>query len=137
MSGNTGFELHPRLAADTIFVEDWPLSRVLLLNDARYIWLALVPRRADAVELHDLAPEDRAILMEEIARAGAGLKTLTGAAKINTGALGNIVPQLHIHIVARMPGDPAWPGPVWGHSPAEPYAASQQAQRLAQLRGRL
>lgn len=131
------FELHPRLAADTIFVEDWPLSRVLLLNDARYPWLTLVPRRADAVELHDLAPADRTILMEEIARAGAGLKALTGAAKINTGALGNIVPQLHIHVVARAPGDPAWPGPVWGHSPAEPYAPAEREQMLARLRGRL
>lgn len=131
----TEFTLHPRLAADTIFVEDWPLSRVLLLNDARYVWLALVPRRADAVELHDLAPADRAVLMEEIARAGAGLKTLTGATKINTGALGNIVPQLHIHIVARKDGDPAWPGPVWGHSPAEPYTPSQRDQLLARLRG--
>jgi diadenosine tetraphosphate (Ap4A) HIT family hydrolase len=137
MSGTTGFSLHPRLAADTIFVDDWPLSRVLLLNDARYAWLVLVPRRADAVELHDLTPADRAVLMEEIARAGAGLKTLTGAAKINTGALGNIVPQLHIHVVARAAGDPAWPGPVWGHSPAEPYGPSQRDQQVARLRGRL
>lgn len=131
------FTLHPRLAADAIFVADWPLSRVLLMNDARYTWLVLVPRRIDAVELHDLRPGDRAVLMEEIARAGEGLKALTGAAKINTGALGNVVPQLHIHIVARMSGDPAWPGPVWGHSPAEPYAASQCEAQLARLRGRL
>ena len=131
------FTLHPRLAADTIFVEDWPLSRVLLLNDARYVWLALVPRRADVVELHDLTPSDRAVLMEEIARAGAGLKTLTGATKINTGALGNIVPQLHIHVVARRDGDPAWPGPVWGHSPATPYTPALREQQLGRLRGRL
>ena len=131
------FALHPRLAADTIFVEDWPLSRVLLMNDARYAWVVLVPRRANAVELHDLAPADRLLLMEEIARAGAGLKTLAGAAKINTGALGNIVPQLHVHVVARAPGDPAWPGPVWGHSPAEPYAPSALDERLSRLRGRL
>jgi len=131
------FTLHPRLAADTTFVDDWPLSRVLLTNDARYAWLVLVPRRADAVELHDLSPADRTLLMDEIARAGAGLKALTGAAKINTGALGNIVPQLHIHIVARKPGDPAWPGPVWGHSPAEPYTASARDERLAELRARL
>ncbi|HTW33538.1 MAG TPA: HIT family protein [Rhizomicrobium sp.] len=129
------FALHPRLAADTIFVEDWPLSRVLLMNDARYVWLVLVPRRADIIELHDLASADRRLLMEEIARAGAGLKTLGGAAKINTGALGNIVPQLHIHVVARSPGDPAWPGPVWGHSPAEPYVPSALAERLSRLRG--
>src|SRR5271155_4756838 len=134
MSGNPEFTLHPRLAADTVFVEDWSLSRVLLLNDARYTWLVLVPRRADLVELHDLAPADRIVLVEELARAGRGLKTLTGAAKINTGALGNIVPQLHIHVLARSPGDPAWPGPVWGHSPAEPYAPPEREQQLARLR---
>ena len=133
----TEFELHPRLAADTVFVEDWPLSRVLLLNDARYVWLALVPRRMGLSELHDIAPADRGALTEEVMRAGAGLKRLTGAAKINTGALGNVVPQLHIHIVARAPGDPAWPGPVWGHSPAVPYTAATLDQQLARLRGRL
>lgn len=131
------FALHPRLVADTIPVEDWPLSRLLLLNDARYAWLVLVPRRADMVELHDLVPADRATLMEEIARLGAGLKALTGAAKINTGALGNIVPQLHIHVVARKPDDPAWPGPVWGHSSPEPYTPSRLDEQLARLRGRL
>jgi diadenosine tetraphosphate (Ap4A) HIT family hydrolase len=131
------FELHPRLAADTVFIEDWPLSRVLLMNDARYAWLVLVPRRADLVELHDLVPADRILLGEELARAGRGLKTLASTAKINTGALGNIVPQLHIHVVARSPGDPAWPGPVWGHSPAEPYPAAVLEQRLASLRGHL
>lgn len=131
------FTLHPRLAADTIFVDDWPLSRVLLMNDARYAWLVLVPRRVDAVELHDLASADRAALIEEIARAGAGLKALTSTAKINTGALGNIVPQLHVHVVARAPGDPAWPGPVWGHSPAERYTPPALDERLSWLRGRL
>jgi len=137
MTGNTEFELHPRLATDTVFIEDWPLSRVLLLNDARYVWLALVPRRARLSELHDVASEDRSAWTEEVMRASAGLKRLTGTAKINVGALGNIVPQLHIHIVARAPGDPAWPGPVWGHSPAVPYAAPALEQQLARLRGRL
>jgi diadenosine tetraphosphate (Ap4A) HIT family hydrolase len=133
----TEFELHPRLAADTVFVEDWPLSRVLLLNDARYVWLALVPRRMGLSELHDVVAADRGALTDEVMKASAGLKRLTGAAKINVGALGNIVPQLHIHIVARAPGDPAWPGPVWGHSRAEPYAAPALEQQLARLRGRL
>jgi diadenosine tetraphosphate (Ap4A) HIT family hydrolase len=131
------FVLHPRLAADSIFVEDWPLSRLLLLNDARYAWLVLVPRRRDMVELHDLTAADQTLLMEEIARAGAGLKTLTGATKINTGALGNIVPQLHIHVVARKSGDPAWPGPVWGHSAPEPYTSAGAEERLTRLRGHL
>ena len=117
------FQLDKRLADDTTLIADWPLSRVLLLNDARYRWLVLVPRRADATELYDLGDIDRAALMDEIARASRILKGLAGAAKINVGALGNLVPQLHIHVVARSPGDPAWPGPVWGHSAALAYAA--------------
>jgi diadenosine tetraphosphate (Ap4A) HIT family hydrolase len=118
------FDLHPRLAADTAFVADWAVSRVLLMNDARYRWIVLVPRMADAVELHDLAQPDRAVLLEEVVKTSERLKRLAGAAKINVGALGNMVPQLHVHVVARSPGDPAWPGPVWGHSPAVPYDAA-------------
>jgi diadenosine tetraphosphate (Ap4A) HIT family hydrolase len=115
------FSLHPRLESDTIFVVDWFLSRVLLMNDARYPWLILVPRLANAAEVFDLSAEDRATLIEEIARAGEGLKKVSGAAKINVGALGNLVPQLHIHVVARSPGDAAWPGPVWGQGAPVPY----------------
>ena len=115
------FSLHPRLAADTVFVADWALSRVVVMNDARYPWLILVPRREGATELFDLMAEDRRTLIEEIARASDGLKKLTAAAKINVGALGNLVPQLHTHIVARNPGDAAWPGPVWGHGTPQPY----------------
>ncbi len=116
-----GFSLHPRLAADTVFVADWALSRVVAMNDARYPWLIVVPRRDGATEMFDLNAEDRRMMIEEIARASDGLKTLTAAAKINVGALGNLVPQLHVHIVARNPGDAAWPGPVWGHGTAQPY----------------
>jgi diadenosine tetraphosphate (Ap4A) HIT family hydrolase len=116
------FELHPRLAADTAFVADWTLCRVLVMNDARYPWLILVPRRANATEIFDLNPADREMLMAEVALASERLKHLSKAAKINVGALGNLVPQLHIHIVARNPGDAAWPGPVWGHGRAVPYA---------------
>lgn len=129
----TGFVLHPRLQADTAFVADWPLSRVLLMNDARYPWLILVPRRADATELFDLTAADQQVLTGEVARAARSLKALTTAAKINLGALGNLVPQLHVHIVARNPGDPAWPGPVWGHSPAVPYDAASRAALIAQF----
>ena len=91
------------------------------MNDARYPWLILVPRR-EATELHDLNARDRALLIEQIALTSEKLKSLTNAAKINVGALGNLVPQLHIHIVARNPGDAAWPGPVWGHGAPIPYA---------------
>jgi diadenosine tetraphosphate (Ap4A) HIT family hydrolase len=115
----TDFQLMTRLAADTFPIADWKLSRVLLMNDRRYPWVVLVPRRAGAVELFDLSEADRIVLMEEIAEASTRLKG--DAAKINVGALGNLVPQLHVHVVARNPGDPAWPGPVWGHSPAVPY----------------
>ncbi len=131
------FVLHPRLEADTAFVADWALSRVLAMNDARTPWLVLVPRHAGLTEIHDLPAADRAVLMEEIARASAALKSLTGAAKINVGALGNLVPQLHIHIVARNPGDFAWPGPVWGQGPAQHYEPAAQAAFIAQLRAAL
>lgn len=127
------FQLHQRLADDTSFVADWPLSRVLLMNDARYAWLVLVPRRENAVELFDLSAPDRATLIEECARAAQRLKAVSGAAKMNVGALGNLVPQLHVHVVARNPGDPAWPGPVWGHSPAIPYAPAARDALIAQL----
>jgi len=116
------FALDERLARDTLVVGDLPLCRMLLMNDSRWPWLVLVPRREGAVELADLDGGDCALLIEETARAAAFLKAHTGALKINLGALGNIVRQLHLHVVARDPGDPAWPGPVWGHGAAAPYA---------------
>jgi diadenosine tetraphosphate (Ap4A) HIT family hydrolase len=115
------FSLHPKLSADAAFVADWNLSRLLVMNDVRYPWLILVPRRDGLTEIFDLDMINRQTLIEEIARASEGLKKLTGAAKINIGALGNLVPQLHVHVVARHPGDAAWPGPVWGQSAAQPY----------------
>lgn len=130
------FALHPHLAADTVFVADWALSRVLLMNDARYPWLILVPRRDGATEMFDLELQDRATLMEEIARASRDLKAMSAAAKINVGALGNLVPQLHIHVVARGPGDAAWPGPVWGHGTSMPYEAAQRGALIAELHAR-
>lgn len=128
------FQLHERLAADTVFVADWKLSRVLLMNDARYPWLILVPREFGLVELHDLVIGDETQLMKEITRAGLILQTLTDCKKINTGALGNMVPQLHIHIVARNPGDAAWPGPVWGNGVAVPYDDAARDALVAVLR---
>jgi diadenosine tetraphosphate (Ap4A) HIT family hydrolase len=129
------FELHPRLAGDTSFVADWPLCRVLLMEDARYFWLVLVPRRDGVTEITELSAEDRVQLMEEAARAAEIIKA-AGAAKLNIGTLGNLVPQLHVHVVGRSPGDPAWPGPVWGHSPAQPYAEAARAERIALVRSR-
>jgi diadenosine tetraphosphate (Ap4A) HIT family hydrolase len=127
------FEIHPRLAADTSFVADWPLSRVLLMEDARYFWLVLVPRLPDLVEITDLLPEERAALMEEAARAGAVIKG-EGWPKLNIGSLGNLVPQFHLHVVGRHAGDTAWPGPVWGHSAPEPYEPPARLARIALVR---
>ncbi len=115
------FILHPRLARDTLFIADWPLCRVLLMNDARFAWLVLVPRVAGVSELFDLDLKAAALATSEISRAGRGLKKWADADKINIGALGNIVPQLHVHVVARKAGDAAWPGPVWGAGPPTPY----------------
>jgi diadenosine tetraphosphate (Ap4A) HIT family hydrolase len=130
----TGFELDPRLAYDTAFVSDWQLCRVLLMDDARFPWLVLVPRRAGRVELDDLDETDNARLMHEIRRAMEALRGVTGCDKINVGALGNIVRQLHVHVVARRETDPAWPGPVWGHGPAQRYAPEARDGLIARLR---
>ena len=115
------FVLDERLARDALVIGDWPLTRVLLMNDARWPWLILVPRRQDMVELIDLELADQTQLMGEAGRASQFLKSHTRADKINVGALGNIVRQLHLHVVARVVGDPAWPGPVWGRGAATPY----------------
>ena len=131
------FHIHPRLDADTTPIADWGLSRVLLMNDARYPWLVLVPRRAGLSEIHDLKHAERMVLIEEVNRASAGLKSLSGAAKINVGALGNLVPQLHVHVVARREGDAAWPGPVWGHGAAAAYEQNIKDALIEKLRAGL
>lgn len=128
------FELDPRLAADTEEIGMLGLCLVLLMCDARYPWLILVPPKPDLVEISDLAPDERTILMNEIAATGSALAALYAPQKINTGALGNIVSQLHVHIVARNAGDPAWPGPVWGHSAAQPYEPAALEIRIEDIR---
>lgn len=125
------FRLDPRLAADTLPLGDLPLCRALLMNDARFPWVILVPRRPDLAELHQLAAADRARLWAETLACGAVLAQY--GTKVNTGALGNIVRQLHIHVVARQAGDAAWPGPVWGSGPRQPYDPAAAAARIAQL----
>jgi diadenosine tetraphosphate (Ap4A) HIT family hydrolase len=137
MSGTDDFQLHARLAADAPAVVDWPLSRLLLMNDVRYWWIILVPRRSGLSEIHDLSEADRRVLADEIARASRGLKKLSGADKINVGALGNLVPQLDVHVVARFADDPAWPGPIWGHGTPEAYPKSGLNARIASLRAYL
>lgn len=129
----TTFELDPRLAADTESVGMLGLCRVLLMRDARYPWLILVPAQPDLVEISDLSAADQSRLIAEIAAAGEALAGLYRPEKINTGALGNIVRQLHVHIVARNTGDPAWPGPVWGHSAAVAYDETALQTRLQEI----
>jgi len=117
------FALDPVLDADCHTLGRLSLCRVLLLDDSRYPWLVLVPERAGAEEIIDLAEVERGLLMQEIAAASEALKALFDPDKLNIGALGNRVRQLHVHVVARFASDPAWPGPVWGHSPAVSYPA--------------
>ena len=131
------FDLHPRLASDTFDVCALPLSRVLLMNDARYPWIILVPARPGLVELHDLTDDDYAVLSGEIRNASARMATLFRAHKMNVAALGNMVPQLHVHVIARQPEDAAWPAPVWGKGDAVPYEAAQAEERLRQIRDAL
>lgn len=128
------FELHERLTADTVPVLDWPLCRVLLMNDATYPWLILVPRRKGVTEIHELDEADRALLAEEMAEAARRLQNLTKAPKMNVAALGNVVAQLHIHVIARFADDAAWPRPVWGAVPASPYGEAELARLLAETR---
>ena len=131
------FALDPKLAADTLLVGDFALSRLLLMNDARYDWLILVPRRAGLTEIVDLDRSERAELMEEIACCVSVMSGLDGVAKVNVGALGNIVRQLHVHVVARREGDAAWPGPAWGFGAAQRYEDGAAAAKLEELRAAL
>jgi len=131
------FTLHPQLARDTTLVGDLALSRVLLMNDANYPWLILVPRRDGAVEIVDLTDEDQQRLMREIALASTALKAATPCEKLNVAAIGNVVPQLHVHVVARRKSDPAWPKPVWGAAPALSYEPRARHEFVMALRKRL
>jgi len=119
------FSLHERLRADTIELTRWPLSIVLLMNVRHWPWLVLVPRRAEIREIHELQEADQRALTAEIVRASWTLAQLVQPHKINIAALGNVVPQLHVHVIARFTDDPAWPKPVWGAVPPEPYAGDE------------
>jgi diadenosine tetraphosphate (Ap4A) HIT family hydrolase len=131
----TAFDLHPQLSTDGLFLTDWPLSRVLRMNDRNYPWLILVPRVAGVREIIDLTEADQQRLMQEIARASTALKTLRRPHKINVGALGNMVPQLHVHVIGRDTNDAAWPKPVWGVAPADPFPPLEAEMEVAAWRG--
>ena len=124
------FPLDPRLAADTVAVGDLALCSVLLMDDARFPWLILVPRRERAGEITDLSPEDAAMLMGEMRLATQVMLALAKPDKVNVAALGNVVAQLHVHVIGRFRSDPAWPGPVWGHGTRTPYPPHARAQLI-------
>jgi diadenosine tetraphosphate (Ap4A) HIT family hydrolase len=130
----TIWSLHRQLEADTVFVGDLPLSRVVAMTDANYPWLLLVPRRIGASELADLDVTGQGQLMAEITQVSRALKTVAPCDKLNVAALGNIVPQLHVHVIARRTGDPAWPRPVWGVAPPLPYVPEALARFTSALR---
>jgi diadenosine tetraphosphate (Ap4A) HIT family hydrolase len=131
-----GWSLHSQLAADTVPVCDLALSRLLAMNDANFPWLILVPRRADAIEIIDLGDE-QVQLMDELALVSRALKDETRCDKLNVAAIGNVVPQLHIHIVARRKGDAVWPKPVWGALPRRDYEADAMNRFITAIRGRV
>ena len=131
-----GWSLHPQLHADTVSVCDLALSRLLAMDDANFPWLILVPRRAGVSEIIDLGAE-QALLMDEISLVSRALKDETRCDKLNIAAIGNVVPQLHIHIVARRKDDAAWPKPVWGVVPRRVYAADTMERFVAAIRERV
>ena len=128
------FELDPRLAADSILVAEGPLSQLRLVDDARFPWLLLVPRLPGAVEWLDLDGGSQRLLLAEINLCGRLLRALGPVHKINIGALGNVVRQLHVHVLARSESDAAWPGPAWGSGPALRYSAAQRQALVETLR---
>ena len=127
------FVLHERLAADTVSLGQSRLCEIRLMNDSNWPWVLLVPRVAGVREIYQLAPEQQRQLLAESSLLGEGMMALFGGDKLNVAALGNMVPQLHLHHIVRFDGDPAWPGPVWGKLPPQAYSADE----LAAVTGRL
>ncbi|MEG3193299.1 HIT family protein [Lysobacter sp. D1-1-M9] len=136
-AGHDPWQLHAQLAGDTRPVAQFALSELRLMDDANHPWLILVPRVRDAVELLDLDDAQQTTLMREIALASRALQTLFKPHKLNVAALGNVVAQLHVHVIARFQTDIAWPRPVWGVAAARPYPPEQLVQLVERLRGAL
>ncbi len=133
------FEIDPALMATSEALGDLALSHVRLQNDARFPWIVLIPRRALATELENLAVGERDVLMEEVLRAGTAVRAISNAlgrtaTKLNVGQLGNITPQLHVHVIARRTDDAAWPAPVWGVGKADPYGSDAMTIAMAAAR---
>ena len=131
------WSLHPQLDQDSVAVADLPLSRLLLSRDANYPWLLLVPRRPGASEIIDLGTAEQVQLMTEIDMVSRALRAVTACDKLNVAAIGNVVPQLHIHIVARRRDDAAWPKPVWGTVPGRAYDLAERGRFIAALRRKI
>jgi len=136
-SDASDWSLHSQLKKDTIDIGDLPLSKVLVIKDAHYPWLLLVPRRPSAVEIIDLDEVAQAQLMTEISRVAKALKEITSCDKLNIAALGNLVPQLHVHIIARRSNDAAWPRPVWGVMPPLAHDAEEVQKFISALRRKI
>lgn len=131
------FELHPRLAADAVVIGRFDLSLLLLSKDVNYPWCILVPQVEDVFEIHHLSSEEQRQLMHESCRLSEVMTSLFDAHKMNVAALGNIVRQLHIHHVARLETDPAWPQPIWGKLPAKDYIPAEWSERVKRLQNAL
>lgn len=131
------FQLNPRLQQDCIAIGRFDLCRLLMMNDSQYPWFILVPERANVQEIYQLSKEERGLLTEESSYLAENLAALYKADKMNIAAIGNLVPQLHIHHVVRYQGDKAWPAPVWGKFTAEPYTDPQIAEHIARVTDRL
>ena len=131
---SAAFSLDPRIQSTSLAFGRLVLCSIRIMNDRRFPWLVLIPEQAGLREIHDLAPAGRALLTEEIAAVSRALLAATGAQKINIGALGNIVPQLHIHVIGRFATDPAWPGPVWSFGTAVPYSQTEADDFSARLK---
>lgn len=131
------FVLDQRLLQDTLPVGDFPLCRLLLSNDAQYPWFILVPRKADVSEVFQLSETDQLQLWKETTALSGVLKQVFQADKINVAALGNVVSQLHMHVIVRYQSDVAWPAPVWGKHPALPYSADLASDVIGRLKSAL
>ena len=126
----TNFKLHTKLAEDCFQLGNFQLSQLLMMNDSQYPWFILVPRRVDITEIHQLNREEQIQLLEESSYFSSIIQNIFDAKKMNIAALGNMVPQLHLHIIARFERDTAWPNPVWGHQKALPFNKIQLLERI-------
>ncbi|WP_395020814.1 HIT domain-containing protein [Dongia sp.] len=130
----TDFELDAQLDTDCLFLTDWPLCRVLRMNDRAYPWLILVPRRVEKREIIDLSTADQGLLLGEIARASRAIRQALKPDKLNVAALGNVTPQLHVHVIGRFTDDPAWPRPIWGVQKPQAFDSDEAEVEVIQWR---